>query len=78
MPASPLAQQRAAAAARAATETSAEYSMIAAAAALPPLDGIQQQGTRQLTASTATFADNKALYPAYLVSYKTPEAVSYY
>lgn len=52
--------------------------MIAAAAALPPVDGIQRQGTRQLTACTATFADDRALYPAYIISYKTPEAVGYY
>lgn len=67
-----------AAACRAAAETSCEYSMIAAAAALPPVDGIQRQGTRQLTACTATFADDRSLYPAYIISYKTPEAVGYY
>lgn len=57
------------------------YTMIAAMVAVPPLDAagphlpnltLQQRG------STATFLDNAALFPAWLITYRTPEVVSYY
>lgn len=72
------------AAKRQAAETSCEYIMIAAMAAIAPeptqnLDSVPSaQRVQQQRGSTATFADNAALYPAYLVTYRTPEATAYY
>lgn len=67
------------AALRQTAEASCEYVMIAAMAAVAPEPEQQLPGVPlQQRGSTATFSENEALYPAWLVTYKTPEAVSYY
>lgn len=72
------------AAKRQAAETTCEYIMIAVMAAIAPepaqgLDSVPSaQRVQQQRGSTATFADNAALYPAYIVTYRTPEATAFY
>jgi hypothetical protein len=68
------------AAKRQAAETSCAYVMVAAMAAVAPDPTQQQQPGMPLQqrGSTATFSDNAALYPAWIVTYRTPEAVAYY
>lgn len=60
---------------RRAKNSSCEYLMIATMAAMPP----ETEGAPLLQrGSTAKFSENAALYPAWLVTYSTPEVVNYY